>query len=90
LVSGADLRNARHACRNQLRWNISRAELFGADEMRPIVFLPTRQRVATGGVSSPPESGTRRAWNFPPETGFLSGGAMNCALRQDGFQRDVL
>jgi hypothetical protein len=54
-------------CKHESRqWNISRAALFGADEMRPIVFLPNRQRVATGGVSSPPD----RAWNFPPETGF--------------------
>jgi hypothetical protein len=64
------------------RWNISLFALFGADEMRPTVSSPKpitrrdRRRLvarldATGGL----------AWNFPPETGFLSGGAMNCAPR---------
>jgi hypothetical protein len=38
--------------RARLQWNISLSALFGADEMRPIAFLPNRQRVATGGVSS--------------------------------------
>jgi hypothetical protein len=70
LVSGTDLRNARLASRNQLRWNIIRASLFGADEMRPFVFFPAWQRVATGGVSSPARCGTSGHGTFPEKPAF--------------------
>jgi hypothetical protein len=52
LVSGADLRNARQT-KAGCDGTYAEPRCSGADEMRPIVFLPTNQRVAIGGVSSP-------------------------------------
>ncbi|NGO51440.1 hypothetical protein [Allomesorhizobium camelthorni] len=79
LVSGVDLRNAAMQARDSRR-NISRAPLFGADEMRPIVFLPNWQRVATGGVSSPARMRHAPGMELSPRNRLLYGGAINCAL----------
>jgi hypothetical protein len=73
LVSGADLRNARQT-KAGCDGTYAEPRCSGADEMRPIVFLPTNQRVAIGGVSSPASLQPAPAWNLRCETGFLSVG----------------